>query len=371
MGGLYFCPDVVERTLYPIEGTQQRVLDVGCGTGMWAVDMARRFPHVSVLGIDMAPLTHEPEKHPANLQFQTYNVNCGMSPFYGQFDFIQMRCVVNGLDDGAKTIEELLLSLKPGGFLTLIDGDPVNFVSKEGKAMLMAKVSEEDTEPSVSEDGSWFIRMCHEAHTASKVAGSDMIHGHKLIDLGLWNYSLCDPNTAGAASIYAPIGPWDTDVDPVKARKLQTIGTLIQQVFLKVHLAYHPILLKYGVERNTVEQWSRNTDHELRNLTHKMRVRYRCCWARRRSLDGPSAPSLPDHPGFSPLPSAISNLPFLNVNSGRDDQVKEIESAYPGIEVYTSQEQAYAEMEKRNEAMRVLPKADVEKAWERKQRLAS
>jgi hypothetical protein len=55
MGGLYFCPDVVERLLYPMEGNNQRVLDIGqlsswiyssviglnsvlgCGTGMWYV----------------------------------------------------------------------------------------------------------------------------------------------------------------------------------------------------------------------------------------------------------------------------------------------------------------------------------------------
>ncbi|PVF94113.1 hypothetical protein CPB86DRAFT_64242 [Serendipita vermifera] len=386
MGGLYFCPNVVERLLYPIEGNQQRVLDVGCGTGMWATDMACRFPHVSVLGIDLTPPTHDPGKHPPNLQFQTYDANRGMSPFHGQFDFIQMRCMGSGLYDTTKTIEELMLSLKPGGFLTLMDGDPVNFRSGEGKAIPMAKVSGEDAKPSVSEDGSWLIRMCHESHTASKIAGSDMIYHHKLIDLGLWNHPLCDPNTAGAASIYLPLGPWDTgmccieliddtsmsriDPDPVNTRKLQIVGTLMQQAFLTIHLAFHPIILKYGVERNTVEEWSLKTDYELRNFTHKMRVRYRCCWARRRSLDGPLAPSLPNHPGFSPLPSAISSLPLLKDNQEPRDQGKDIESAYPGIEVYTSQEQATAELEKRNEAIGILPKAEVERAWERKQSVA-
>ncbi|PVF94112.1 hypothetical protein CPB86DRAFT_789362 [Serendipita vermifera] len=371
-----------------MDGNQQRVLDVGeCGTGVWAADMARRFPHVSVLGIDLTPPTHDPGKHPPNLQFQTYDVNRGMSPFHGQFDFIQMRCVVAGLDDTAKTIEELMLSLKPGGFLTLIAGDAVNFRSEKGKPILMAKVSKEDTQPSVSEDGSWFLRILHEALMASKISGSDIIQGYKLIDLGLWNHSLCDPNTAGAASIYVPLGAWKTgmyyseflnytttslvDTDPVKARKLQVAGTLMQQASLSLHLAFHPILLKHGVDRNTIEEWSRNVDHELNNVTHKIRYRFRSCWARRRSSDGRSAPSLPDPPGFSLLPSAISSLSFLHDNTGRKDPESSVESPYPGLEIYTTQEQAIAEMEKRNEAMRILPKAEVERAWEKKQKLAS
>jgi hypothetical protein len=29
LGGLYFCPEVIERLLYPVEGTTKKVLDVG------------------------------------------------------------------------------------------------------------------------------------------------------------------------------------------------------------------------------------------------------------------------------------------------------------------------------------------------------
>jgi SAM-dependent methyltransferase len=123
--------------------------------------MARRFPHVSVLGIDVAPLTNNPQKHPPNVQFQTYDINQGMAPFYGQFDFIQMRCVCIGVHDAAKVIQELLLSLKPGGFLTLIDGDIINFLSEQKKAIPMAKVCEEDEMASVSKDGSWWFRIAH------------------------------------------------------------------------------------------------------------------------------------------------------------------------------------------------------------------
>jgi SAM-dependent methyltransferase len=121
--------------------------------------MARRFPHVSVLAMDLPPLAHDPEKHPPNLQFQTHDINRGMAPFYGQFDFIQMRCVLTGIHDAAKAIQELLLSLKPGGFLTLMDGDVIHYSSDRRGVALMAKVHETDTTASVSEHGSWFFRI--------------------------------------------------------------------------------------------------------------------------------------------------------------------------------------------------------------------
>lgn len=53
--GLFFAQQAVRRALAPREGLERAALDVGSGSGSWLIDMAKQFPHVDFLGIDLAP----------------------------------------------------------------------------------------------------------------------------------------------------------------------------------------------------------------------------------------------------------------------------------------------------------------------------
>ncbi|KAK2041695.1 S-adenosyl-L-methionine-dependent methyltransferase, partial [Colletotrichum somersetense] len=45
----------------------QRVIDVGTGTDIWAIDMADEYPDADVVGIDLSPI--QPEFVPPNVHF--------------------------------------------------------------------------------------------------------------------------------------------------------------------------------------------------------------------------------------------------------------------------------------------------------------
>jgi hypothetical protein len=122
------------------------------------IEMAYRFPHASILGIDLIPPPIDWANSPSNLQFTINDVNFGMSRFYNQYDFVHVRCIGGGITDMDRTIVELQKCLKPGGILLIIDGDPIVYEGKEKPARIKKLPGDPDLS-AVSENGSWLRRM--------------------------------------------------------------------------------------------------------------------------------------------------------------------------------------------------------------------
>ncbi|PVF94111.1 hypothetical protein CPB86DRAFT_789361 [Serendipita vermifera] len=318
-----------------------KVWPLRCGTGRWAIEMAHRFPHVSVLGLDLVPHLQAPDE-PENVRFQTYDINKGMSQFHGQYDMIQMRCALAGITNSESTVKDLLMSLKPGGLLMVMEGDRLVEADRI-KLVAVAKVEGSETDSSANDNESWLARILHEAATGNALNGADVAQSYDAFDHGLWSHPLCDPETARAASVFVPVGPWATDPDPVKSRKLQIVGALMQQAFLSLHAAFRPLFLQHGLEEASVDEWIRKATQEIQTMNPRVWGRLRYCWGRRRSADGSPAPAPPN-----PLGS-------------------DLEAPYPAIEIYRTQEEAMEAARRRNES-RIPPKAEVEKAWEKKQK---
>ena len=59
--------------------------------------MASKFPHVEVIGVDLAPAIISEGDVLENCRFELGDVNRGLSRFYGQFDLVHMRSVANGV----------------------------------------------------------------------------------------------------------------------------------------------------------------------------------------------------------------------------------------------------------------------------------
>lgn len=103
--------------LAPIVSEPQQILDLGTGSGIWAVDMADRFPSAEVLGFDIAAI--QPLWIPPNCQFEILDVKTDWLQGKDSFDFIHGPEFIFSIRDWPTLISQAYEHLKPGGYLEL------------------------------------------------------------------------------------------------------------------------------------------------------------------------------------------------------------------------------------------------------------
>jgi SAM-dependent methyltransferase len=115
--------------LAPIKSDPHKILDLGTGSGIWAIDMAEKYPSAVVVGVDTAAV--QPEMVPQNLQFEIDDVENEWIYGHNSFDFIHARELVLSIRDWPRLISQSYDHLKPGGYLQLAGSVP-SFKSDDG-----------------------------------------------------------------------------------------------------------------------------------------------------------------------------------------------------------------------------------------------
>ena len=96
----------------------QHVLDIGTGTGIWAIEYAEKHPSSSVVGIDITPVQHT--TIPPNVEFHIFNAEESWA-FEKGFDFIHVRMLIVGIKDWPRLFKQCHDNFNPGGWLEVQD----------------------------------------------------------------------------------------------------------------------------------------------------------------------------------------------------------------------------------------------------------
>ncbi|CAG8498049.1 19481_t:CDS:2 [Cetraspora pellucida] len=102
-----------------------KVLDVGCGTGAWIIDMANKYPHTKFIGLDMSPI-FPTSNLPYNVEFIQADLLKGLPFDDNTFDFVYMSNLVRYLSTKNWediVIKELVRVSKPYAFIEVVEGD--------------------------------------------------------------------------------------------------------------------------------------------------------------------------------------------------------------------------------------------------------
>ncbi|KAI5463897.1 S-adenosyl-L-methionine-dependent methyltransferase [Mariannaea sp. PMI_226] len=106
----------------------KRVLDLGTGTGIWAIDYADEHPEAKVIGVDLSPI--QPNFVPPNVEFIIDDIDVEWN-YNIPFDYIHSRMMNSCVKDWKVYLQKIFDNLTPGGYLEVQEID-AGFQSDDG-----------------------------------------------------------------------------------------------------------------------------------------------------------------------------------------------------------------------------------------------
>jgi len=112
---------LVSHAVIPLDFQRCTVLTLtqGTGTGIWATDMADKFPNSQVIGTDLSPIA--PGMQPDNVTFEIDD--CCSAWVYPEdhFDFVHIRGLFGSIGDWPRLYREAYRHLRPGCYIEQVE----------------------------------------------------------------------------------------------------------------------------------------------------------------------------------------------------------------------------------------------------------
>ncbi|KAK1760123.1 S-adenosyl-L-methionine-dependent methyltransferase [Echria macrotheca] len=92
-----------------------RILDIGTGTGMWAIHMGDDYPGAAeIVGNDLSPI--QPQWCPPNVKFVVDDVELDWAETE-PYDYVHVRYMAGAIKDWPRLVKQIYDHLKPGGWV--------------------------------------------------------------------------------------------------------------------------------------------------------------------------------------------------------------------------------------------------------------
>ncbi|KAG8966160.1 hypothetical protein FRC05_002784 [Tulasnella sp. 425] len=197
---LYPNPDVVKKALSLDADSTPNIVDIGTGSGVWAIEMARQFPHANVLGCDIVLPNHPGDALPGNCRFEFLDINKDMNNLQTIFNVVHWRLVEPVTLDSDQFFYDVARILRPGGVLIAIAANP-RLLDKTGAVIPLKPQGDPE--------------YCHFQHLMKRVHDYQYAEGPPRMIHSLWNQIIgSNPNFKDfkVQEFLIPPGPWETEL---------------------------------------------------------------------------------------------------------------------------------------------------------------
>ena len=105
-----------------VTSSDYTMLDIGTGTGIWALEMAEEYPNATIIGTDLSPV--QPTWVPDNVHFEIDDVEAREWAWpHNHFDYIHSRFMLSSIGSWQRLIRKAFHHTKPGGYFEMQELD--------------------------------------------------------------------------------------------------------------------------------------------------------------------------------------------------------------------------------------------------------
>ncbi|KAJ3542215.1 hypothetical protein NM208_g4210 [Fusarium decemcellulare] len=174
----------------PLKKDIKKVIDIGTGTGIWAIDFADEYPHAEVVGTEISPI--QPSWVPPNLQFQIDDCTQEWTFDQNSQDFVHIRWLFGSIKDWTALFKQAYKVLRPGGYVESHEAS-IHFRSDDGTV---------NEKTAMGQFGKFFVEGGKKMGRSMTVV-EDEIQRKSIEEAGF--------EAIEEANFKTPIGPWPKD----------------------------------------------------------------------------------------------------------------------------------------------------------------